>query len=61
MLMYSDVLRWMFIPAATADTRDMREPPRAHLVRELTLLASYFSLVDKRCRDFIHWVVAASV
>ena len=32
----------------------------AHILVGVKLLESYCSLVDKRCRDFIHWMRAAS-
>jgi hypothetical protein len=33
---------------------------RRHIFRQVRAGHDYCSLVDKRCRDFIHWIRAAS-
>jgi hypothetical protein len=43
-----------------ADDLGEASGPSPHTFGVVDYLANYCSLVDKRCRDFIHWMRAAS-
>jgi len=58
--MYTDVLQWMFIPAERANISAESIAFWRTLVG-VTTLTRYCWLVDRRCRDFVHWMRAASV
>ena len=59
LLMYTDVLGWMFIPAELANT-SAELIASWHILVGITTLTRYCWLVDRRCRDFIHWMRAVS-
>jgi hypothetical protein len=58
--MYTDVLRWTIIPASTMRTWPKLMVPFQHILGVIELVANYRSLVDIRCRPFIHWMSAVS-
>ena len=59
LLKYTDVFRWMFIPAELANT-SAGSIGSWHILLGITTLTRYCWLVDRRCRDFIHWMRAVS-
>jgi hypothetical protein len=59
-LMYTVVLRWTIIPASTMRTWAKPIVPFRHIFGVVEQVTSYCSLVDMRCRPFIHWRSAAS-
>jgi hypothetical protein len=59
LLMYTDVFEWMFLPAERANT-SAESNASWHILLGVTTLTRYCWLVDSRCRDFIHWMRAAS-
>jgi hypothetical protein len=57
--MYTVVLRWTIIPTLTIKTLAKLVALR-HIFGAVERVTNYCSLVDMRCRPFIHWMRAAS-
>ena len=57
--MYTNVFRWMFIPAERANT-SAESITSWHILVGIMKVTRYCWLVDRRCRDFIHWMRAVS-
>jgi hypothetical protein len=56
---YTDLFRWMFIPAERANT-SAESVASWHILVGVTTVTRYCWLVGRRCRDFVHRTRSAS-